>query len=109
VLFRSRPLNDAQRTRVLRVATAVAAGVDLYTAAGGFVQALPAVAGTYYRVGRSVALAVQEGAGLYSVEVATHAPVKTIVIAAATATAATDIAAVFVALAAGPAEIKALS
>lgn len=103
------PLNSTKHTRLLRVATAVPAGVDLYTGADGFAQALPAVAGTYYRVGRSVAAAAQEGAGLYAVEAATHAPVKTIVIAAATGTAGTDIAAVFTALASGPAELKALS
>jgi len=108
-LLNVRPLNDSEFTRQLRCATALAAGVDVYAAASGFVQALPAVAGTYHKVGRTVALAVQEAAGLYAVEVTPHAPVKTIVIAAATATAADDIAAVFTALEGGPCELKALS
>lgn len=103
------PLNSSEHTRLLRCATAIAAGVDVYAAANGFVQALPDVAGTYYKVGRTVALAVQEGSNLYAVEVVTRPPVKTIVLAAATGTAATDIAAVFTALASGPVELKALT
>lgn len=101
------PLNDGDRTRILRAATALGAGVDVYAAANGFVQALPATPGTYYRVGRTLAAAVQEGSNNYAVEVAVHAPVKTLLIAAATGTAATDIAALFAALQDGPAEIKA--
>ncbi len=102
------PLGNSEHTRLLRCATALAAGVDVYTAANGFVAALPATAGTYYKVGRTVALAVQEASSLYAVEVAPCDPVKTLVIAAATGTAATDIAALFTALQSGPAEIKAL-
>lgn len=102
------PLNYSKRGRVMRCSTAIAAEVDVYTAAGGFVSALPAVAGTYYKVGRTTAAAVQESAGLYGVPVAPCAPVKTIVIAAATGTAATDIAAVFTALQSGPCDLKAL-
>lgn len=107
-IFQVDPLNRTDSSRRLRCATALAADVDLYTAASGFVQALPAVAGTYWRVGRSAALAVQEGGGNYVVEAVTRPPVKVLVIAAATGTAATDIAALFTALQSGPAEIKAL-
>lgn len=108
-LFNVNPLNNSEYTRPMRVATAIAAEVDLYTGANGFAQALPAVAGTYYKVGRSVALAVQEAANSYVVEVTPCDPVKTIVIAAASGVAATDIAAVFTAMASGPAQIKALT
>ena len=90
------PLNRTDSSRRLRCATALAANIALYTAANGFVQAEPTVAGTYYRVGRSAALAVQEASGLYTVEVVTHAPVKVVVIAALTSVqnataAATDL------------------
>lgn len=107
-IFQVDPLNRTDASRRLRCATAIAAGIDLYTAANGFVQALPAVAGTYWRVGRSAALAVQEGSSNYVIEAVTRPPVKVIVIAAATGTAATDIAALFTALQSGPAEIQAL-
>lgn len=107
-LFNVNPLNNSEYTRPLRVATAIAAEVDLYTGANGFAQALPAVAGIYYKVGRSVALAVQEAANSYVVEVTPCDPVKTVVIAAATGTAATDIAALFTALQSGPAQVKSL-
>lgn len=102
------PLGIGNETRKVRVATAIAEGVDLYVAANGFASALPATAGTYYKIGRTVALAVLESTGNYLAEFAPCAPVKTLVIAAATATAATDIAALFTALQSGPAEIKAL-
>lgn len=102
------PLSNSEYTRQLRAATALAAGVDVYTAANGFVQGLPGTAGTVYKVGRTVAAAVQEASNSYTVEVAPCSPVKTLVIAAATGTAATDVAALFVALQSGPAEIKAL-
>lgn len=107
-IFQVGPLAVSETTRKVRVATAIAAEIDLYTAASGFAQALPAVAGTYYKVGRTVALAVQEGSGNYLAEFIPCAPVKTLVIAAATGTAATDIAALFTALQSGPAEVKAL-
>jgi hypothetical protein len=103
------PLNNSEYTRPFRCATALGNDIDIYAAANGFVQALPAVAGTYFRVGRTKAAAVQEGSNNYVIEASPCDPVKVIVIAAATGTAATDIAALFVALAAGPSEIKALS
>jgi hypothetical protein len=108
-LFNVNPLNNSEHTRPMRCATALAAEVDVYVAANGFAQELPAIAGTYHKVGRTAAAAVQEGSNNYVVEVVPRAPVKTIVIAAATGTAGTDIAAVFTALASGPCEIKALS
>jgi hypothetical protein len=98
-IFNIHPLNDGKRTRRMRCASALAADIDVYTAANGFVQAEPGVAGVYYKVGRTVALAVQEGSSDYIVEVAPCAPQKLTVIAAATGTAATDIAAIFTAIA----------
>lgn len=93
------PLNDSKHTRRLRCATALGNDIDVYTAASGFVQAEPGTAGVYYKVGRTVALAVQELSSNYIVEVAPCAPQKMTVIAAATGTAATDIAAIFTAIA----------
>jgi hypothetical protein len=107
-LINVHPLELAHETRKVRVATAIAKEVDLYTAANGFAQALPGTAGTYYRIGRTVALAVQEGSGNYLAEFAPCPPVKVLVIATATGTAATDIAALFTALQSGPAEVKSL-
>ncbi len=75
-IFQVAPLNRGMETRRLRCATALAADSDVFTAAGGFVQAEPGTAGTFWKVGRTVALAVQEGGGNYVVEVATHAPVQ---------------------------------
>jgi len=98
-IFNVHPLNDGKRTRRMRCATALAADVDVYTAGNGFVQGEPGTAGTYYKVGRTVALAVQESSGNYIAEVAPCAPQKLTVIAAATGTAATDIAAIFTAIA----------
>lgn len=98
-LFNVDPLSRSDQSRRLRCATALAADIDLYTAANGFVQAEPTVAGTYYRVGRSVALAVQEGSSNYVIEATTHAPVKVVVIAAFTSTDGT---------AAGAADLAAL-
>jgi hypothetical protein len=107
-ILQVRPLGSSLHTRRLRCATAIAADTEVYTTTTGFVQALPNTAGTYWRVGRTVALAVQEGSGNFVTEVATEKPKKVLVIAAATGTAATDIAALFTALQSGPAEIKAL-
>jgi hypothetical protein len=92
------PLERTDSSRRLRCATALAADIDVYTAANGFVQGEPTTAGVYWLVGRTAALAVQEASGLYTVQVVTRAPVKLTVIAAATGTAATDIAAIFAAI-----------
>jgi hypothetical protein len=66
-------------TRKVRVATAIAANIDLYTAASGFASALSATAGTYYKIGRSIALAVQVGTGDYLIEFTPCTPVATVV------------------------------
>ena len=75
-IFQVTPLGRAYATRRLRCATALAANIDVYAAASGLVQAEPGVAGTYWKVGRTVALAVLESTGNYIVEVATHAPIQ---------------------------------
>jgi hypothetical protein len=80
------PLGVNLSTRKVRVATAVAAGADLYTAANGFAQAEPAVVGTYYKIGRALKVALQVGSGDYLIEFVPCAPVKTVVIAALTST-----------------------
>ena len=87
------PLSISETTRKVRVATAVAAGVDLYTAANGFAQAEPAVAGTYYKVGKALKAAVQVGAGDYLIEFIPCAPIKLVVVAAFTSTDGTAAAA----------------
>jgi len=80
-LFQVMPLGRNYATRKLRCATALAADIDVYAAASGLVQAEPGTAGTYWKVGRTVALAVLETTGNYIVEVATHAPIRLTVIA----------------------------
>lgn len=95
------PLSSSEHTRQLRCASALAAGVDVYTAANGFVQALPSSAGTYFKVGRTVAAAAQEASNSYTVEVAPCSPVKTVL-----ATTLADVAAVNTLLGNGPAEFK---
>ena len=76
------PLNRTDSSRRLRCATALAADIDVYTAANGFVQAEPSTPGIYWLVGRTAALAVQEAAGLYTVQVVTQPPVRLTVAAA---------------------------
>ena len=90
-IFAVTPLNRAFETRRLRCATALAANIDVYAAASGLVQAEPGTAGTYWKVGRTAALAVLETAGNYIVEVATHAPIQLTV--AATPASVANIAA----------------
>lgn len=90
-IFHVKPLEHSDETRRLRCATALAAGLDVYTAANGFVQAEPGTAGTYWLVGRTVALAVQESAGNYVVEVAIARPLQLTV--AATPSTVANIAA----------------
>lgn len=63
-------------TKLARCATAIAVGVDLYAAAAGLVQGIPAVAGTYYKVGRSKRLAVLESTTNYVIEFEAHYPVR---------------------------------
>lgn len=61
---------------------ALAANIDIYTAAAGKVQGEPTVAGTYWLVGRSVTACVGDG---LEFEVTPRAPVRVVVIAAFTA------------------------
>lgn len=82
-LFNVHPLQIAKSTRLVRVATAIANDTDLYTAANGLAQGLPAAAGTYYHIGRSVAAAVLETTGNYLIEFAPRAPGATVVLGAA--------------------------
>lgn len=70
------PLERTDSSRRLRCATALAADIDVYSAANGFVQAEPTTAGVFWWVGRTAALAVQEGSGNYVVQVVTHTPIK---------------------------------
>lgn len=72
------PLNIGG-TRRFRCITALAANIDLYTAAAGQVSALSGSAGTYYKVGRSVALAVLVGTNDYIIEAMPCMPVTTVV------------------------------
>jgi hypothetical protein len=89
-------------------ATAIAAETDVYAAANGFVQALPGSAGTYYRVGRTKAAGLAIASNVYELEVEPCQPEKVAVIVTATGTAATDVAALFTALQAGPIRLKTL-
>jgi hypothetical protein len=89
-------------------ATALAGQTDVYAAANGFVSALPGSAGSYYRVGRTRGTAAYSDTNVYIAEVEPCLPEKVTVIAAATGTAATDVAALFTALQGGPVRLKAL-
>lgn len=104
------PLGIGDQTRKVRVATALAADVDLFTggATAGFAQGTPATVGTYYKIGRSVAAAQQASDSSYYIEFAPCQPRRLAVIATATGTAAVDIAALFTALQGAPDLIKTL-
>lgn len=80
-LLNVQPLGSSEYTRVLRSASALNADVDVYTAANGFIQGEPGSAGTYYRVGRTVAASVQEGSSNYLTEIAPCQPIKLVVAA----------------------------
>lgn len=74
---------------------AIAVDDDIYTAASGKVQNEPATAGTYYKIGKAITAASGDGIEL---EIAHHAPIKVVVVAAFTSTngtagAAADLAA----------------
>ncbi len=83
-------------TRKMVAAGEITVGADVYTADDGEVQALPAVAGRYYRVGRAL---TASGVDQNLIEVETCYPVPVQVVAAAA-----DLAALKATLAA-PAEI----
>ena len=92
---------STQGTRKARCATALNDEIDLYTAANGLVQAEPGGAGTYWKVGRSVAVAQQVGTNDYLIEFAPQMPVKLTV--AATPSTVGNIAA---AMTTGPGLVK---
>lgn len=83
-------------TRLMVASEAIAAGAYVFTAAAGKVQDEPAVAGTYYLVGRARTAA---GADLDVIEVESCLPIKLTVLAALTSTDGT---------AAGAADLAAL-
>ncbi len=83
-------LGVTDRTLLMVASEAIAVGADVYAAASGKVQDEPAVAGTYYKVGRAVRAAA---ANLDEIEVQAHAPVKMVVVAAFTSTNGTAAAA----------------
>lgn len=89
------PLGAVPHTVLMVASEAIAANADVYTAASGKIQDEPAVAGTYYMVGRARKAAA---ANNDVIEVQPCAPVKVVVIAALTSTngtagAAADLAA----------------
>lgn len=51
----------AVRTQLVVASEAIIVGQEIYTAASGKVQNEPAVAGTYYRIGRAVTAAAGDG------------------------------------------------
>lgn len=101
-------LGVAKGTVRMLAATALAAGIDVYGTSTGYISALPGIAGTYWKVGRTRQIPVIISTGIYEAEVEPCLPEKTLVIATATGTAATDIAALFTAMQSGPAKIKSL-
>lgn len=90
---------SASSTVLMVASEAIAIGDSVYTAASGKVQDEPATAGTYYQVGTAVTTANSDGDIL---EVDPVAPRKTVVLAAFSGTAATDIAALGTALEGAP-------
>ncbi len=83
-------LGAVQGTVLMVASAAIAAGAELFTAAGGEVQAEPTVAGTYYKVGRAVDAST---AAHQELEVEPCAPVKLVVVAAFASTNGTAAAA----------------
>ena len=69
-------LGAVRGTLLMRASEAIAVGADVYTAAAGKVQDLPAGAGTYYKVGVAITAAAADG-DLF--EVAPCHPVATVV------------------------------
>ena len=83
-------------TILLNATGALAQGVGVYTAAGGYIQGEPAVAGTYFKVGVTKEATQETQDGEYLVEVESIKPLKVVVIAALTSaqnatTAAVDL------------------
>ena len=84
------------KTLIVVASEAIAVDDDIYTDEGGKVQDEPAVAGTFYKIGKALTAASGDGIEL---EIAHHAPIKVVVIAALTSTNGT---------AAGAADLAAL-
>lgn len=74
---------SACETKLMVGSEAIAAGADVYTAAGGKVQDEPAAAGTYWLVGRALTACGGDG---QQVAVDPVKPIKVVVIAALTST-----------------------
>jgi len=72
-------LSASPGTKRMIAVGALADDADVYVAAGGQVQGLPAAAGTYYLVGRTKGVAVQSDDTLYYVEVETCFPQKLVI------------------------------
>lgn len=85
-----RPFATSSETQLVVASEAIAADVDVYTAASGKVQDEPAVAGTYWKVGRSRRAAAADGDPF---EIYPCDPLKLIVVAAFTSTDGTAAAA----------------
>lgn len=96
----------AGSTLLMVAGEAIAAGAEVYAAAGGQLQGQPTVAGVFYHVG--FALGAASGAGQI-IEVEPIAPRKTVVISALTGTAAIDIASLGGAYAQAPDKMIVLS
>lgn len=77
-------------TKILVASEPIAVDAEIYTAASGKVQDLPAAAGTYFRVGRALTSAAADGD---PIEVETHAPIRVVVLANAADLAALKAAA----------------
>lgn len=77
-------LGIGPETRLMIASENIAAGVNVFTAASGKIQDEPAVAGTYWLVGRSLT-AVTDYANSPKIEVLPCKPIKLVVIAALTA------------------------
>ncbi len=93
-------------TLLLVAAGAITVGADVFTAAGGKVQAQPTTAKSLYHIGRAVT-AAQNANEL--IEVIPLVPTKVTVMAAFTGSAATDVAALEVVLQGGPDRVVVLS
>jgi hypothetical protein len=83
-VFFVRPLGSTPGSVKVAVGSAIADSLPLYTAANGLAQGEPAVAGTYYKVGHSIATAEEGSDGNYTIEMEPIMPVKLIVVAALT-------------------------
>ena len=70
---------SAESTQLMVASEAITAGAKVYTAAGGKVQNEPALAGTYYQVGKALEAGIADGD---VIEVDAQEPIRVVVIAA---------------------------